>query len=211
MHHSSHYQSQSSRSRTSSSNHINDDLVSTNRGGVREHNHREPSACDWTEHRSSSGKVYYYNPLTGVSQWEKPAELRQLQERLASPESQLSESSSIRQQHDNSPSSSASSHNSIQSEAVSEDKPLLTPGLSVYFRPELVANFNSSHTEELESQANQMAREVLILSERILKEKADIKISRSVMQYLDTQIEAQEKKCDALRNITLRFAMPNYP
>jgi len=33
------------------------------------------STCnDWTEHKSSSGKKYYYNSKTEVSQWEKPRE-----------------------------------------------------------------------------------------------------------------------------------------
>lgn len=30
---------------------------------------------DWTEHISSSGKKYYYNCRTEVSQWEKPKDL----------------------------------------------------------------------------------------------------------------------------------------
>lgn len=29
---------------------------------------------DWSEHLSSSGKKYYYNCKTEVSQWEKPRE-----------------------------------------------------------------------------------------------------------------------------------------
>jgi WW domain-containing adapter protein with coiled-coil len=29
---------------------------------------------DWSEHISSSGKKYYYNCKTEVSQWEKPRE-----------------------------------------------------------------------------------------------------------------------------------------
>ena len=29
---------------------------------------------DWTEHISSSGKKYFYNAKTEVSQWEKPRE-----------------------------------------------------------------------------------------------------------------------------------------
>lgn len=29
---------------------------------------------DWSEHTSSSGKKYYYNCKTEVSQWEKPRE-----------------------------------------------------------------------------------------------------------------------------------------
>lgn len=29
---------------------------------------------DWSEHMSSSGKKYYYNCKTEVSQWEKPRE-----------------------------------------------------------------------------------------------------------------------------------------
>lgn len=32
------------------------------------------SADDWSEHISSSGKKYYYNCRTEVSQWEKPKE-----------------------------------------------------------------------------------------------------------------------------------------
>jgi len=36
---------------------------------------RGSSTCnDWTEHKSSSGKKYYYNSKTEVSQWEKPRE-----------------------------------------------------------------------------------------------------------------------------------------
>jgi len=31
-------------------------------------------ADDWSEHISSSGKKYYYNCRTEVSQWEKPKE-----------------------------------------------------------------------------------------------------------------------------------------
>lgn len=34
---------------------------------------RDP-ADDWSEHISSSGKKYYYNCRTEVSQWEKPKE-----------------------------------------------------------------------------------------------------------------------------------------
>jgi hypothetical protein len=30
---------------------------------------------DWSEHLSSSGRKYYYNCKTEVSQWEKPKEL----------------------------------------------------------------------------------------------------------------------------------------
>ncbi len=29
---------------------------------------------DWSEYKSSSGKIYYYNSSTEVSQWEKPTE-----------------------------------------------------------------------------------------------------------------------------------------
>lgn len=35
----------------------------------------QPVSCgDWTEHKSSNGKKYYYNIKTEVSQWEKPRE-----------------------------------------------------------------------------------------------------------------------------------------
>ena len=43
---------------------------------------------DWTEHRSSNGKNYYYNITTEVSQWEKPREWvehEKAQARLANP------------------------------------------------------------------------------------------------------------------------------
>lgn len=36
-------------------------------------------ADDWTEHISSSGKKYYYNCRTEVSQWEKPKDLLERQ------------------------------------------------------------------------------------------------------------------------------------
>lgn len=211
-HHSSnsHYQSMSNRSRTSSSNANNDvgSVTSNQRRGAQDHPVRDSSSCEWQECRSSSGKVYYYNQSTGVSQWEIPSELRQ--QRPASPESELSESSSIRQQQDKSPSSSASSHNSGQSDSVSEDKPLLTPGLGLYFKPELIIHLNSSQVDELENQANQAAKDVLLLSERILKEQVEVKISGSQLCYMDTKIEAQQKKYYALRETIERFGLPSY-
>ena len=36
---------------------------------------------DWEEHVSSNKKVYYYNKVSGVSQWEKPAEIQLISER----------------------------------------------------------------------------------------------------------------------------------
>ncbi|XP_048018957.1 WW domain containing adaptor with coiled-coil b isoform X2 [Megalobrama amblycephala] len=42
--------------------------------------HREP-ADDWSEHISSSGKKYYYNCRTEVSQWEKPKEWLEREQR----------------------------------------------------------------------------------------------------------------------------------
>lgn len=214
MHHSSsssHYQSMQNRSRISSSN-LNNMSSSGGGGGGGATNRRSQSTqiqdrrdsvSDWSEHRSSSGKVYYYNTKTGVSQWEVPAELRQ--QRPASPESEISESSSIRQQQDNSPSSSASSNSSVQSDSVPEDKPLLTPSLAQYFKPELITNFNSSHIEELERQANQYARDALMLSERILKESVDLKIAKAVVHYVEISLEAQEKKYSVLRDTINNF------
>lgn len=43
--------------------------------------HQDP-ADDWTEHISSSGKKYYYNCRTEVSQWEKPKDLLERQAHL---------------------------------------------------------------------------------------------------------------------------------
>lgn len=34
-----------------------------------------PGAAAWQEHRTPDGRVYYYNPLTKVTQWTKPEDL----------------------------------------------------------------------------------------------------------------------------------------
>jgi len=198
-HHSStQYQSIPGRSRNSTSS-------GTSRAPHPHNQESKDPASDWSEHRSSSGKVYYYNTRTGVSQWEIPAELRQ--QRPTSPESDISESSSIRQQHGNSPSSSASSQNSAQSDSIPEDKPLLTPSLAQYFKPELIADFNSSHIENLEHQANQHARDALILNERILKESVDLKIAKAIVHYVEISLEAQEKKHALLRHTISKYGL----
>lgn len=205
MHHSSsHYQPNLVRSRTSSSNQ-NNSSSGNNRGHHQSQaqESRGELSSDWSEHRSSSGKVYYYNSRTGLSQWEIPSELKQ--PRQASPDSEISESSSIRQQQDNSPSSSATSNSSAQSDSIPEDKPLLTPSLGHYFKPELTVNFTSSHIEDLERQANQYSHDALILSERILKESVDLKIAKAVVHYVDISLEAQEKKSTLLRNTINNF------
>lgn len=36
--------------------------------------HSLQSGSEWSEHISSSGKKYYYNCISEVSQWEKPRE-----------------------------------------------------------------------------------------------------------------------------------------
>jgi chromosome segregation ATPase len=204
------------RSRTSSSNAINEgggSSSSNHRSAHPDHNRDSSSTSEWQEHKSSSGKVYYYNPRTGVSQWEVPAELRQQQQqqqqRLASPDSELSESSSIRQQ-ENSPSSSASSHQSAHSDSITEDKPLLTPSLASYYKPELIANFNSSQTDDLQQQVNKLDREILLLNESLLDERVQIKICKSRLEYATTQVEAHETKCNELRKTIERFGIPNY-
>uniref|UniRef100_A0A8D3AJD8 WW domain-containing protein n=1 Tax=Scophthalmus maximus TaxID=52904 RepID=A0A8D3AJD8_SCOMX len=46
--------------------------------------HQDP-ADDWTEHISSSGKKYYYNCRTEVSQWEKPKDLLEREQRQKDP------------------------------------------------------------------------------------------------------------------------------
>ncbi|KTG42025.1 hypothetical protein cypCar_00022699 [Cyprinus carpio] len=53
---------------------------STFTGPVRGTAPREP-ADDWSEHISSSGKKYYYNCRTEVSQWEKPKEWLEREQR----------------------------------------------------------------------------------------------------------------------------------
>lgn len=217
MHHnssSSHYSSMQNRSRTSSSNAVNDSGggggMSNHRGAYLDKSRESNSVSDWQEHKSSSGKVYYYNPRSGVSQWEVPAELRQQQQRPASPDSELSESSSIRQHQENSPSSSDSSHQSAQSESVADDKPLLTPSLAHYYKPELIVNFNSSQREELEQQSSQLSRETLLLSERLLEERVEVILCKMRLEHVNTQVEAHETKCAALRKTIEKFCIPNY-
>ncbi|KAJ3595634.1 hypothetical protein NHX12_004937 [Muraenolepis orangiensis] len=46
---------------------------------------RQEPADDWTEHISSSGKKYYYNCRTEVSQWEKPRDLLEREQRQKDP------------------------------------------------------------------------------------------------------------------------------
>ncbi|XP_053507853.1 WW domain containing adaptor with coiled-coil b isoform X4 [Ictalurus furcatus] len=72
-------------SSTSSSPHEN----SVNHGHHSANSHTLPPKCaemrdpadDWSEHISSSGKKYYYNCRTEVSQWEKPKEWLEREQR----------------------------------------------------------------------------------------------------------------------------------
>ncbi|KAK3513446.1 hypothetical protein QTP70_014268 [Hemibagrus guttatus] len=72
-------------SSTSSSPHEN----SVNHGHHSANSHPLPPKCaemrdpadDWSEHISSSGKKYYYNCRTEVSQWEKPKEWLEREQR----------------------------------------------------------------------------------------------------------------------------------
>lgn len=43
-----------------------------------------PLTCDWNEHTSTDGLKFYYNEVTGVSQWDKPAELTAFENQQAS-------------------------------------------------------------------------------------------------------------------------------
>lgn len=241
MHHSSpHYQSISSRSRISSSHNSRNVRGNGSRGPnsrISNHhnqshnnhqsshpNHDHSVSHNWSTHRSSSGKTYYYNTKTGISQWEMPTEVRQHQNQNdhhhqtshhnnqhyphihhrrgpnnISPHSDISESSSIRQQQDISPSSSASTHTSAQSDSVLEDKPLLTPSLAQYFKPELIVHSDSSQVEELERSANLCSKEALILNDKVLKESVELKIAQSIVLSIQTKLKASEERFDALR------------
>lgn len=212
-HSSAHYQTSHNRSRNSSSSNLHTGSSSKHKSHSSSSNvpslNNEPRELGggWSEHRSSSGKVYYYNTKTGVSQWELPVELKQPSNRPISPESDISESSSIRQQQDNCPSVHGSSDHSVNSDSVPEDKPLLTPSLVHYYKPELIASFSSSHLQELEKQANQFSREALKLNEKILKESVDLKIAKALVHYVDISIEAQEKKFIVLKKTTKEFGL----
>ncbi|CAL1580035.1 unnamed protein product [Knipowitschia caucasica] len=58
-----------------SSHNSSESLVSQNKPTEKD------PADDWTEHISSSGKKYYYNCRTEVSQWEKPKDLLEREQR----------------------------------------------------------------------------------------------------------------------------------
>ncbi|XP_053186366.1 WW domain-containing adapter protein with coiled-coil-like isoform X1 [Scomber japonicus] len=64
-------------SHNNSSHHGSDSHASQSKPTDR---HQDP-ADDWTEHISSSGKKYYYNCRTEVSQWEKPKDLLEREQR----------------------------------------------------------------------------------------------------------------------------------
>ena len=71
-------------------------------------------------------------------------------------------------------------------------------------------NITSSPSNELEQHANNMAKDVFALSEKILKEKVELKIAKSFVQLIETRIEAQEKQCTTLREIIDRFNISSY-
>ncbi|XP_071347811.1 WW domain-containing adapter protein with coiled-coil-like isoform X2 [Trachinotus anak] len=62
-------------SHNNSSHHGSDSHTTQNKPADRD------PADDWTEHISSSGKKYYYNCRTEVSQWEKPKDLLEREQR----------------------------------------------------------------------------------------------------------------------------------
>ncbi|XP_051266102.1 WW domain-containing adapter protein with coiled-coil isoform X2 [Dicentrarchus labrax] len=64
-------------SQNNSSHHGSDSHATQSKPADR---HQDP-ADDWTEHISSSGKKYYYNCRTEVSQWEKPKDLLEREQR----------------------------------------------------------------------------------------------------------------------------------
>lgn len=54
------------------------------RGGVGDRDRDRLTRCgDWSEHVSSSGKKYYYNCKTEVSQWDKPKEWLEKERQVA--------------------------------------------------------------------------------------------------------------------------------
>jgi len=78
------HHSYTSNNKNSSSNHQNHDKNHKNDKDIKEQKEKDHKAevqksavrvfGDWSEHISSSGKKYYYNCKTEVSQWEKPKE-----------------------------------------------------------------------------------------------------------------------------------------
>jgi hypothetical protein len=62
------------KSQSSSERDVSSDHYQSNHDR-NEENEKRLTVGDWSEHLSSSGKKYYYNCKTEVSQWEKPKEL----------------------------------------------------------------------------------------------------------------------------------------
>ncbi|XP_061653618.1 WW domain-containing adapter protein with coiled-coil-like isoform X1 [Phyllopteryx taeniolatus] len=74
---------------TSDSPHENSQNNSSHQGADSHSTQSKPAdrdpADDWTEHISSSGKKYYYNCRTEISQWEKPKDLLEREQRQKDP------------------------------------------------------------------------------------------------------------------------------
>lgn len=65
-------------------NHSSHDMSSNDIKNSANRSNSSKTFGDWTEHKSSSGKIYYYNHRSMVSQWEKPKELLELERRHSS-------------------------------------------------------------------------------------------------------------------------------
>lgn len=98
------------------SNHLHNHTPSRSGDRKRKHNEDEEEQDIWTEHKSSSGRIYYYNKRLDKSQWEKPLKgnLKKLKSEPQTPKSSLpqtgSHSSSKSHSHTSKRSHVGSSH-----------------------------------------------------------------------------------------------------
>lgn len=199
--HTHSYAQSNSHFQPKSQNHLSSSNTNTDNKELSSTSHKSY----WSEHRSSSGKTYYYNTKTGLSQWDMPPELIRQRNNNTSPESDISESSSIRQQQEDSPSSNSSSRASAQSEAVSEDKPLLTPSLEQYYKSELIIDSYPSHLQELERQADEHSKQALKQAKDILENSIKLKMAKSEVLFIETSVKAQEEKCVTMKEWARQF------
>jgi len=178
---------------SSCSSHRRKDNSTTTRPVSSEEGGRLKEFGDWSEQVSSSGKVYYYNRVTEVSQWDRPKQWR------AHDRAQHNKTTTTTEMpvETASPSfTSGSSGGGGGVEAMSmEESDETTPsngevvdggGLSAshaaFARPELCGHVRGWATEHFESEARAHAATALQQSLAIGSVTADLKCARSLVR-----------------------------
>ncbi|XP_062518686.1 WW domain-containing adapter protein with coiled-coil-like isoform X2 [Corticium candelabrum] len=97
---------------------------------------------NWSEHTSSSGRKYYFNKKTGVSQWEVPQELRKRSKRSSS---RSKESSPVQQQQPQQQPQQQQQHQQQQEQKQQpQDQQNATRALPISSTPQVVSSSTST-------------------------------------------------------------------